>query len=374
MTEIISRDARAAIVREKGGDFLLENVKMQLTHADDVLVKITATGICHSDLIMRDQFFPFPLPGILGHEGAGVVEEVGANVKNLKAGDHVVLSYMSCAHCKTCDEGEPAYCENFFGLNVGGAREDGSNSTVDADGNPLHDHFFGQSSFGNYALADHRNAIKVDKDVPLEMLGPLGCGIQTGAGAVLNSLAVKSGSSIAIFGAGAVGLSALMAAKIAGATTIISIDPKPDRLALATELGATHVINPMEDDAVEAIMALTTRGVDYSLETSGLPAVLRQSIDVLAIRGTCGILGAPPLGTEASFDINAMVVPGRTIRGICEGDAVSAEFIPQMIEHYKKGQFPFDKLITYFPFDQINEAVAASIEGSAIKPVLRMLD
>jgi aryl-alcohol dehydrogenase len=342
---MLEHSGKAAVVREKGGRFEIEDVKVTLSQADEVLVRIVAVGICHTDAIVRDQYYPFPLPGILGHEGAGIVEEVGSNVTNLAPGDHVVLTYMSCGECRNCRGGEPVYCENFFGLNVGGARSDGSNGTCDSHGGKLHDHFFGQSSFGTFALAHRRNVVKVDKDVPLELLGPLGCGIQTGAGAVLNALSVRAGSTIAIFGVGGVGLSAVMAARVAGATTIIAVDPTLSRLKIAKELGATHTLDPKAEDPVAAIQSITTRGVDYSLDTSGQPSVLRQAIDSLAIRGTCGIVGAPPLGTEASFDVNSLMIPGRTIRGICEGDSVAATFIPQLIDLYRQGRFPFDRLV-----------------------------
>ena len=372
MTEVVERKGVAAIVREKGGRFEIEEVHTTLTNPDDVLVRIVAVGICHTDAIVRDQYYPFPLPGVLGHEGAGVVEAVGESVADLVPGDHVVLTYMSCSVCRSCKGGEPAYCENFFALNVGGARGDGSTATCDGHGHPLHDHFFGQSSFGRFAVADRRNVVKVDRDLPLELLGPLGCGIQTGAGAVLNALAVRPGSSIAVFGTGGVGLSGIMAARVAGATTIIAVDPMQSRRDIAMELGATYVIDPAAVDAVTAIHEITGRGVDYSLETSGRPAVLRQAIDALAIRGTCGIVGAPPLGTEASFDVNTLMIPGRSIRGICEGDSIPGTFIPQLIDLYRQGRFPFDKLVRFYPFDQINEAIDDALSGRTIKPILRL--
>jgi aryl-alcohol dehydrogenase len=320
---------------------------------------------------VRDQYYPFPLPGVLGHEGSGIVEEVGANVTNVTRGDHVVMTFMSCGQCRQCQRGETAYCSDFFMLNVGGMRKDGSTGTSDAQGHALHDHFFGQSSFGTHAVAHSRNVIKVPKDVPLEILGPLGCGIQTGAGAVLNALAVGAGDSVAVFGVGGVGLSAVMAARAAGATTIIALDVLPSRLKLALELGATHIVNSSKEDAVEAVRKICG-GVDYSLDTSGKPTVLRQAIDALGIRGTCGIVGAPPLGTEASLDINSLMIPGRSIRGICEGDSLAAVFIPQLIELHRQGRFPFDRLIKFYEFDEINAAIDDAAKGVTIKPVLRM--
>ena len=366
------RAAKAAIVRTKGGPFAVENVRIGPPTANEVLVRIVAVGICHTDAIVRDQYYPFPLPGVLGHEGAGIVEEVGANVTNVVPGDHVVLTYMSCGQCRYCARGEPAYCSDFFMLNVGGARKDGTTGTCDAHGGSLHDHFFGQSSFGTYALAHSRNVIKVAKDVPLEILGPLGCGIQTGAGAILNALQVGVGDSVAVFGVGGVGLSAVMAARAAGAAIIIALDVTPSRLKLALELGATHAVDSGKENPVEAVRRIGGGGVDYTLDTSGKPSVLRQAIDVLGIRGTCGVVGAPPLGTEASFDINSLMIPGRSIRGICEGDSVATEFIPQLIELYRQGRFPYDRLIKFYEFGDINTAIDDAAKGLTIKPVLRM--
>src|SRR3984893_3389489 len=366
------RAAKAAIVRTKGGPFAVENVRIGPPTANEVLVRIVAVGICHTDAIVRDQYYPFPLPGVLGHEGAGIVEEVGANVTDVVPGDHVVLTYMSCGQFRYCARGEPAYCSDFFMLNVGGARKDGTTGTCDAHGDSLHDHFFGQSSFGTYALAHSRNVIKVAKDVPLEILGPLGCGIQTGAGAILNALQVGVGDSVAVFGVGGVGLSAVMAARAAGAAAIIALDVTPSRLKLALELGATHAVDSAKENPVKAVRQIGGGGVDYSLDTSGKPSVLRQAIDVLGIRGTCGVVGAPPLGTEASFDINSLMIPGRSIRGICEGDSVATEFIPQLIELYRQGRFPYDRLIKFYEFGDINTAIDDAAKGLTIKPVLRM--
>lgn len=365
------RPITTAVVREQGGDFLIEPASIGAPGPREVLVRVVATGVCHTDMIIRDQYYPSPLPAVLGHEGSGVVEAVGAEVRSVVPGDHVVMTFMSCGYCGQCDQGHPAHCENFFGLNFGGGRGDGSTATCDAHGDVLHDHFFGQSSFGSFAVAHERNVVKVSRDAPLELLGPLGCGIMTGAGAVLNALKVEAGSSFAAFGSGAVGLSAVMAARVAGATTIIAVDVTPSRLALAKELGATHVVNSREVDVVATIKQITGGGVHYTLESSGRPEVLRQAIDALAIRGSCGIVGAPRLGTEASFDVNDVMVPGKRIIGIVEGDSVPQVFIPRLVDLYLQGRFPFDRLVGFYDFAQINEAIADSESGKTIKPILR---
>ena len=360
----------AAVVREKAQPFTIEELELDTPRADEVLVRIVATGLCHTDLVMRDQYYPVALPVVLGHEGAGVVEQVGDRVTKVKPGDRVVLSYLSCGHCVNCKKGNQAYCHQTFACNLSGTRLDGS-TTLDKNGEVIRGNFFGQSSFATYALATERNVVKVREDVPLEILGPLGCGIQTGAGAVLNSLNAKAGSSIAIFGTGSVGLSAVMAALVAGCTTIIAIDINAERLQIAKELGATHIINPGETNPVEAIQQITDSGVNYSLETTGLPQVFRQAVDSLTLLGVCGLIGAAPLGTEAIFDMNTILL-GRTIRGIIEGDSIPDIFIPQLIELYLQGRFPFDRLIRFYHLEQINQAAADSEQGRTIKAVLRM--
>jgi len=369
-TTMQAREIKAAVIRKKGGPFEIENLALGEPHPDEVLVRIVATGMCHTDMVARDQLYTVPMPVVLGHEGAGVVEQVGARVKKIAPGDHVVLTYMWCGHCKPCLSGALTYCENFYPLNFGGAREDGSTATSDQQG-AVHDHFFGQSSFGTFALAHERNVVKVPTAAPLELLGPLGCGIQTGAGAVMNALKVRPGSSFAAFGGGAVGLSAVMAARVAGATTVIAADVVPSRLALAKELGASHTVNSRETDPIEAVRKITGGGADFTLESSGRPAVLRQAIDALAIKGVCGIVGAPALGTEASFDVNGVMTTGKRIIGIIEGDSMPDLFIPSLVELYLQGRFPFDKLIKFYTLDQINQAAEDSEKGVTIKPIVR---
>jgi aryl-alcohol dehydrogenase len=378
------RQIKAATIRQKGGPFQIENLMLDEPRPDEVLVRVVATGMCHTDMVARDQLYEVPMPIVLGHEGAGVVEQVGDSVKKLVAGDHVVLTYMWCGHCKPCLRGDLTYCENFYVLNFGGAREDGSTSTFETVGehevqethNPgrrIHDHFFGQSTFGTYALANERNVVKVPKEASLELLGPLGCGIQTGAGAVMNALKIRPGSSFATFGGGAVGLSAIMAARVAGATTIIAADVVPSRLELARELGATHIVNSRETDPVVAVREITGGdGAHYTLESSGRPAVLRQAIDALAACGICGIVGAPALGTEASFDVNGVMTAGKRIIGIIEGDSKPDLFIPALVKLYTQGRFPFDRLVKFYTLDQINQAAEDSEKGVTIKPIIRL--
>jgi aryl-alcohol dehydrogenase len=358
----------AAVVREKSKPFTVEQLELGEPREDEVLVRLVGTGVCHTDLVVRDQYYPVPLPSVLGHEGAGVVEQVGQNVSKVKPGDHVVLSFFTCGTCVNCRQGKPGYCHNLFGYNFGGARADGS-TTLSKDGEVIHGNFFNQSSFATHALANERNVVKVRDDVPLNILGPLGCGIQTGAGAVINSLAPHAGSSIAVFGTGSVGLSAIMAARAVGCTTIIGIDIRPGRLETARELGATHIINGSEGDAVKKIQEIIGAGVNYSLETTALPAILRQAVDCLTLTGVCGLIGAAPLGTEVVLDMNSILF-GRTLRGVIEGDSIPDIFIPQLVELYVQGRFPFDKLIKFYKLEQINDAARDSEAGTVLKPVL----
>lgn len=360
----------AAVVREKGQPFQVETVELDEPREDEVLVRLVGVGVCHTDLVVRDQYYPVPLPVVLGHEGAGVVEAVGADVTKVEPGDHVVLSYRWCGECVNCKQGRYGYCLDLFGYNFGGARPDGS-SPIRQNGSIIHGSFFGQSSFATYALANEANVVKVRQDAPLELLGPLGCGIQTGAGGVINALHPKAGSSIAVFGTGSVGLSAIMAAQVVGCTTIIAVDIKPGRLEMARELDATHTINAAEANPVEEIQRITGIGVNYSLETTALPSVFRQAVDSLALTGVCGLIGAAPLGTEVTFDMNSILF-GRTVRGIIEGDSTPDIFIPQLIDLYLQGRFPFDRLVKFYTLDQINQAAEDSERGDVIKPVLRM--
>lgn len=359
----------AAVVSERSGSFELKKVKLEEPRDDEVLVKIHGVGLCHTDLVVRDQYFPTPLPAVLGHEGAGVVERVGKSVTKVKAGDHVVLTVASCGVCENCLKGLGGYCVDLYNRNFSGRRPDGSTPCCGCEGEPISAYFFAQSSFAQFALAQERSVVKIPKDVPVELMGPLGCGMQTGAGAVINALKPGAGSTIAIFGAGSVGLAAVMAARVVGCTQIIAIDTNPERLKLAMELGATEVVQAGEVNPVDAIRALTGEGVHYSLECTGLPSVARQAVDVLRLTGVCGIIGVAPLGTELTLDMNGILF-GRTVRGIIEGDSVPDIFIPQLIELWRQGRFPFDRLVTYFPLSHIETAVKACEEGRVLKAIL----
>ncbi|MBS4730300.1 NAD(P)-dependent alcohol dehydrogenase [Mycobacterium sp. SM1] len=358
----------AAVLREKGGPFHIEDVEIGEPRADEVLVRMVASGICHTDITVRDQVLPPGPPAILGHEGAGVVEAVGSAVHALAPGDHVVLAPASCSRCRNCLRGHPMHCDAFVGLNFGGRRADGSTAYRDRHGAELNGHFFGQSSFSSHVVVAERDAVKVSERAPLELLGPLGCGLQTGAGAVLNALAPPAGASIAVFGAGGVGLAAVMGAVIAGCDPIIAVDLSASRLDMAVELGATHAVKA-SGDAVEQIQAISGGGVDFTLDAVGLPATLRQAVSALNVGGTAGLVGANALGQEVSLDLMHLLF-GRAVKGIIEGDSVPSLFIPRLIDLYLRGRFPFDKIVRRYPFTEINTAIADAEAGRAIKPVV----
>ncbi|EQB17139.1 hypothetical protein RLDS_04095 [Sphingobium lactosutens DS20] len=362
-------DIVAALTPCHGGAWEMASAELDAPRGDEVLIRIVATGVCHTDMSVRDQDLPTPLPAVLGHEGAGVIEQVGPDVTTLAVGDHVVLTMTHCGKCTNCVTGHTVYCDNVMPLNFSGRRLDGS-PTITCRGEAISGSFFGQSSFATYALASERNAVKVVKDVDLALLGPLGCGIQTGAGTVINVLRPEVGSSIVVFGAGAVGLAAIMAASAVGCTTIIAVDLHDNRLDLARQIGATHAVKA-GTDTVETIRELSAGGVDYTLDTTAVPAVIRQSVDVLKMRGRAMLVGVPKPGAEFTLSVMDMLF-GKSIGGALEGEATPKSFIPHMIALWKQGKFPFDKLIRFYEFDQINEAVADSESGKTLKPVLRI--
>jgi aryl-alcohol dehydrogenase len=294
---------------------------------------------------------------------------VGEAVTHVDVGDAVVLTFGSCGECRPCLAGRPAYCKRLYELNFSGGRPDGS-SPLSRNGDDLFGCFFGQSSMASYCIAYASNVIKVADRVPLKLLGPLGCGVQTGAGAVINSLRPQAGSSIAVFGMGAVGLSAIMAAKLVGCSPIIAVDVRQERLDIASRFGATEIVNATETDPVAAIREITGGGAEYSLEMAGRPEVLRNALDCVDSLGTCGLVGAAPFGVEASFEMADLLFNGRRLIGICEGDSVPGLFIPRLIDLFEAGLFPLDRLVTEFKLQDINEAVEAVEHGDVIKAVL----
>ena len=361
----------AAVAESPGAPFTLEQVELDDLRADEVLVRMVAAGLCHTDLSVHAGYIPFALPGVLGHEGAGVVEAVGSAVTRVAPGDSVALSFTSCGACRHCRSGHPAYCVTWVPANMfnGGVRADGS-ATVRRGGTVLGGRFFGQSSFAVHAVADERSVVKVDPDLPLELIAPLGCGVQTGAGTVLNVLKPPAGSTLAVFGTGAVGLSAIAAAALHPLAEVVAVDRVDNRLTLAKELGATRTINAETEDVAAVLADLTGgTGLDYAIDTTASMAVLRTAVEALGIFGTAAAVGAAPLGTELELDYTGMLV-GRSIVGVTEGDSDPETFIPLLATLYRQGRLPLDKLVKTYKFGDINQAAADAREGIAIKPVL----
>lgn len=361
---------KAAVVEAKGEPFVIQELELTGPEANEVLVRVEATGVCHTDAGAQMMSFPTQYPIVLGHEASGVVEKVGLGVTHIKEGDRVILSYCYCGHCRCCLEANPGGCSENGRLNFGGRMEDNT-FRLFRDGKPVFS-FFGQASFATHAVANQKNVIVVnDKDVDLGLLGPLGCGLLTGAATVLHGIKPEFGSSIAVFGCGAVGLSAVMGAALSPCSSVIAVDVVDSKLELAKQLGATHVINGAKENVKERLLEITGGGTTYAVEASGVGPVFKQALNGLASAGKLVVVAVGH--KEVTLDVPGEILfPTRTVQGMIEGSVMPQAFVPKLIQFYKMGRFPFDKLITYFPFEKINEAFAASKDGTAIKPVLKM--
>jgi len=367
-------DVQAAIAESPDSPFVIKTLQLEEPAEHELLVRIHACGVCHTDAAVKSQDIPAPLPMVMGHEGSGVIEKVGATVRGFEVGDHVLMSFDSCGNCDSCRSGAPTYCSEFVLLNILGDLITGKTRLSDA-GQPVNGSFFGQSAFATHAVVTTRNLVKIDKDLPLDLLAPLGCGIQTGMGSVMNTLKPKAGSSIAVFGSGSVGLSAIIAAKIVGCSQIIAVDIKQSRLELAAQLGANVCLDGNElQTLVARIQEASGGGVNFAFDTTGVPAVTRAAFDAMQNQGVLALVAAPPAGTEMSIDIPIAVTTGKSIRGVIEGDAVPSEFIPRLIQFYRAGLLPLEKMITRYPFEQIDAAFADVESGKTLKPVLVMPD
>lgn len=360
----------AALIYGQNDPYTFDDVEIADPVNDEVLVRITACGLCHTDEFGRTLGLPAPL--VLGHEGAGIIEQLGNNVQGFAVGDHVAFSYASCGHCKNCIEGRPQYCENFNNINFGGVGADGKTKLF-KNGKPV-SMFFGQSAFAQYATISSRSIVKIDKDVDLAMIAPFGCGIQTGAGAVLNTLKPQIDESIAIFGCGAVGMSAIMAAKVAGCRQIIAVGGNAKSLELAKELGATDIVNRKqlaEGETIAKAVYKISDGVNYAIDTSGNGNMIKNAIESTALNGKIVLLA--PTGVIENFNIGLdVLMMYRTIIGCCEGDSNPKIFIPQLVQLYKEGKFPVDKIIKTYPFEQLEKAREDSNSGKVIKAVVTM--
>ena len=367
--EGFSMKIKAAVVPEVGAQFeIRDNIDLHEVGPTDLQIHMVASGICHSDEAIRKGDASLGYPVILGHEGAGIVEKVGSEVKNFEVGDHVILSFYSDGTCDNCLKGMPTKCRSYAQYNLSGVRADGEDHFQE-NGQHISD-MFNQSSFTTTTVVDQRNAVKIDKSFDLRKVGPLGCGYVTGSGTVLNTLKPKPGDTIAVFGTGAVGLAAMMAGRISGCIKVIAVDIVPERLELAKELGATHTINSKQEDAVAKIKELTGGyGVDWTVDTTGLPAVIKNAISALAQGGTCAAIAVTPHLIELST-WNDLCVDDKKVVGVNMGDSIPQIDIPRLLEFYKLGWFDFDKTEKFYDFEEINQANADSVSGKTIKPVL----
>lgn len=358
-----------AIVNGQGQDFTFEQVDLEGPRGDEVLVRIVATGLCHTDVTMRSMLPAEMFPNVFGHEGAGVVEAVGPDVAGISVGDHVVLSFRSCRSCAKCQEGLVGYCDSSLVINYMGMRMDGS-TTYTRDGSPVFGSFFGQSSFSRHAIAYADNCVVVDKDLDLTLAAPYGCGLQTGAGTVLNVLQPKPDDSLVVFGAGAVGLAAIAAAAAEGVGTIVAVDLMDSRLEAAATYGAIGV-NPAslgEQSVPERVKELTGGGATYGIDTTAVPAVVKQAQQSLGIRGTLVALGLGP--EEYQLDAIDLLQNGKRVMGSIEGDSDPQEMVPRLLAMRAEGRFDVDHLIATYPFERINDAVADLHDGKVVKAVL----
>ncbi|MYU24735.1 MULTISPECIES: NAD(P)-dependent alcohol dehydrogenase [unclassified Streptomyces] len=369
---------RASVVEEVGAPFTPTDLEIDDPGPGEILVRVVASGVCHTDANTRGGDMPMPLPGVLGHEGAGVVEAVGPGVTSPRPGDHVVLGWPSCGECRNCREGEPRYCLSIAPALVAGVRLTGEKAGTSGyrrlDGTPVSGHFFGQSSFATHALALAGQAVVIPRDVPLDIAGPLACGIATGAGAVLNTARPRAGDSIVVYGAGAVGLAAVMAARNTPATTIVAVDVHDSRLALASRYGATHVVNASATpDTVATVREIIGGSADFALDCTGVIPVVEQAVETVGMLGTAILIGGAPAGAAFRAD-HFRTLFGKRIVGTLGGSGDSQRLVPALLALWRQGRFPFDELVDTFDFEDIEGALEASRRGDVIKPVVRMPD
>lgn len=355
--------ARAAVLLDAGADPRLTDVQLREPVGDEVLVRIDAVGICHTDISVAARFRKVPM--VFGHEGAGTVVATGPQAER-RVGEQVVLTFASCGDCSNCAVDRPAYCDHATDLNMRGGRRDES-SALRLDGAPITAGFFGQSSFATHAIARSRNAVALAEPIDPALAAPLGCSVQTGVGAVLNVLTPDADHSLVVFGAGAVGLSSVMAARIAGCRTIVAVDPIEQRRTLATELGATATIDPASVDVAAAVLDVTG-GAGAAVDTTARPDVIATAVGVLRTRGSLALLGLGALTAE--LPVALIMGKGLAVRGVVEGDSEPQTFIPRLAELYRRGELPLDKLVTTYPFDDFDRAWAAAKAGDVVKPVL----
>lgn len=369
---------RAAVLNAMGAShpyavskpLVIETVDLAPPGPGEVLIKVVAAGLCHSDLSVINGDRPRPMPMALGHEAAGVVEELGAGVTDLLVGDHVVVVFVpSCGLCSPCAEGRPALCEPGAAANGAGTLLSGARR-ISHVGNTIN-HHLGCSVFAEYATVSRHSLVKIDPTVPLDEAALFGCAVLTGVGAVVNTAKVQVGASVAVIGLGGVGLAALLGAYAAGARQIIAVDLSEDKLAQARELGATHTVNAGAADAMEQIRALSAGGVEYAFEFAGSIRALDLAYRITRRGGTTVTAGLPPSTATLPLAAVSLVAEERTLKGSYIGTCVPSRDVPRYISLYQQGRLPVDKLLTgRMKLDDINRGFDLLHEGKAIRQVV----
>lgn len=356
----------AALSFDTTSDFEIAEVDLSLPQHDEILVRMEAVGICHTDLVAR-AMSTSGTPAVFGHEGAGVVEAVGTDVHDVAVGDSVLMSFASCGRCEPCAAGSPAYCTRFIEANVSGRRLDGT-ATLRRGSEMAFGSFFGQSSFARHAVTARRNAVVVAPGSNLVEMASFGCGVQTGAGTILNILRPDDTSRVVVYGLGGVGMAAIMAAAHLGAKDIVGVDLSPSRRDTALQIGATHVLDGGDPGIADAVDKATGGGSTHAFDTTGSPAVIRGAARSLCQGGTLVVVGNGP--ADVSLDVQDLIAGGKTVRGCIEGDSDPQVMIPELVRLYQLGHLPMHHIVHSFRFGDINEAVASAKDGLSIKPVL----
>jgi len=363
---------QGAVAWEAGAKLSIEEFDLDDPRDDEILVRVEATGVCHTDESSRLGMLPVVYPIILGHEGSGTVEATGKDVTRVKPGDKVLFTPDYCGTCEQCVLGYTPYCEQVVPVTFTGTRPDGSPRAHTAGGRPVRASFFGQSSFATHSLVTDRNIVPVPRDAPLHYMAGFTCGVQTGAGVMLNAIGVAPHQTVAVFGTGAVGLAAVMAAAASGAREIVAVDRVRHRLDLALELGATHAVDTtaagdLADVTAQVVMA-TGNGADAILDTTGNPQVIMAAVNSAAKHGTISVITSS--GAPVTIPPGALLLTGRKLRGSMGGHINPTVFIPRLLELHAEGRFPVDRLVRNYPFAEVNTAIADSLSGATIKPVL----
>ena len=361
---------KAALFHGPQQPLTIEDVEIDQPIGNEVLVRIVASGVCHSDLHFVDGLYPMPAPAILGHEAAGVVEQLGDGVTDLVPGDHVILVFVpSCGHCSPCAEGRPALCEPGFAANSAGTLLGGARR-LSRNGVPIN-HLLGCAAFAEYATVSRRSLVKIDKALPMAEAALFGCAVMTGVGAVVNTAQVRAGASTAVIGLGGVGLASVLGAKAAGARQIVAVDLSDEKLELAKSLGATHTFNASAPDTVEKIREATSGGVEYAFELAGSARALESAYKITRRGGTTVTAGLPPPTATMPLSPLNLVAEERTLKGSYIGTCVPSRDIPRYVALYQQGKLAVDRLMTgTLKLDQINEGFDLLHEGKAVRQVI----